>query len=55
MPIFIYKAKKGPQEMVEGTVEAGSKEAAVSKVEWWEVRRVESDLVVTNQTSIQNM
>ena len=33
MPIFIYKAKKGPQEMVEGTVEAGSKEAAVSKVE----------------------
>ena len=33
MPIFIYKAKKGPQEIVEGTVEAGSKEAAVSKVE----------------------
>lgn len=33
MPIFIYKAKKGPQEIVEGTVEAGTKEAAVSKIE----------------------
>jgi len=33
MPTFIYKAKKGPQEIIEGTVEAGTKEAAVSKVE----------------------
>ena len=33
MPIFVYKAKKGPQEIIEGSVEAGTKEAAVSKVE----------------------
>ena len=33
MPVFIYKAKNGPQEVIEGTVEAGSKEAAVSKIE----------------------
>ncbi len=33
MPLFAYKAKKGPQEIVEGVVEAGSKEIAVSKVE----------------------
>jgi general secretion pathway protein F len=33
MPIFIYKAKKGPQEIIEGAVEAESKEAAVSKIE----------------------
>ncbi|MBU0547398.1 MAG: type II secretion system F family protein [Candidatus Omnitrophica bacterium] len=33
MPIFIYKAKKGPQEIIEGTVEAETKDAAVSKIE----------------------
>jgi general secretion pathway protein F len=33
MPSFAYKAKKGPQEIIEGVVEAGSKEAAVSKIE----------------------
>ncbi|MDD5560720.1 MAG: type II secretion system F family protein [Candidatus Omnitrophica bacterium] len=33
MPIFVYKAKNGPQEIIEGTVEAGTKEAAVSKIE----------------------
>jgi len=33
MPVFLYKAKKGPQEIIEGTIEAGSKEAAVSKIE----------------------
>ena len=33
MPVFIYKAKKGPQEIIEGTVDAETKEAAVSKIE----------------------
>ncbi|MFA6358169.1 MAG: type II secretion system F family protein [Candidatus Omnitrophota bacterium] len=33
MPVFVYKAKKGPQEIIEGTVEADSKETAVSKIE----------------------
>ncbi|MFA5362988.1 MAG: type II secretion system F family protein [Candidatus Omnitrophota bacterium] len=33
MPVFVYKAKKGPQEIIEGTVEAGSKEAAVAQIE----------------------
>ncbi len=33
MPIFVYQAKKGPQEIIEGTVEAATKEAAVSKIE----------------------
>ena len=33
MPIFVYQAKKGPQEVIEGTVEAATKEAAVSKIE----------------------
>lgn len=33
MPIFVYKAKNGPHEMTEGTVEAETKEAAVSKIE----------------------
>ena len=33
MPVFVYKAKKGPQEIIEGTVEAQSKEAAVAKIE----------------------
>ncbi|MDD5408589.1 MAG: type II secretion system F family protein [Candidatus Omnitrophica bacterium] len=33
MPVFIYKAKNGPQEVIEGTVEAVTKEAAVSKIE----------------------
>ncbi len=33
MPIFVYQAKKGPQENIEGTVEAVTKEAAVRKIE----------------------
>ncbi|MDD5252916.1 MAG: type II secretion system F family protein [Candidatus Omnitrophota bacterium] len=33
MPIFVYQAKKGPQEIIDGTVEAATKEAAVSKIE----------------------
>ena len=33
MPIFVYKAKKGPQEITEGTVEAETKEAALSKID----------------------
>ena len=33
MPLFVYKAKKGPQEIIEGTVEAETKESAVSKIE----------------------
>jgi general secretion pathway protein F len=33
MTVFVYKAKKGPQEIIEGTVEADSKEAAVGKIE----------------------
>jgi general secretion pathway protein F len=31
--VFVEKAKKGPQEIIEGTVEAESKEIAVSKIE----------------------
>ncbi|MDD5282118.1 MAG: type II secretion system F family protein, partial [Candidatus Omnitrophica bacterium] len=33
MPIFVYQAKKGPQEVIEGTVDAATKEAAVNKIE----------------------
>jgi len=33
MPIFIYKAKKGPQEIIEGTVEAGNKDVAIAKID----------------------
>ncbi|MDD5116413.1 MAG: type II secretion system F family protein [Candidatus Omnitrophica bacterium] len=33
MPIFVYQAKKGPQEVVDGTIEAENKEAAVAKIE----------------------
>jgi len=33
MPIFVYQAKKGPQEVIEGTVEAATKEAAINKIE----------------------
>lgn len=33
MPIFAYKAKKGPQEIVEGTVEAEAKEVAIAKID----------------------
>jgi len=33
MPTFVYKAKKGPQETTEGSIEAETKEAALSKIE----------------------
>jgi len=33
MPIFVYQAKKGPQEIIDGIVEAATKEAAVNKIE----------------------
>ncbi len=33
MRVFIYKAKKGPHEIKEGTIEAATKEEAVSKIE----------------------
>ena len=32
MAIFIYKAKKGPQEIIAGTVEAGTKDEAIDKL-----------------------
>lgn len=33
MPIFAYRAKKGPQEIIEGTVEAESREGAIAKID----------------------
>ncbi|RKY30528.1 MAG: hypothetical protein DRP74_06815, partial [Candidatus Omnitrophota bacterium] len=30
MPTFIYKAKKGPKETIEGVIEAENREAAVA-------------------------
>ena len=33
MPIFAYKAKKGPREIIEGTVEAESREGAIVKID----------------------
>jgi len=33
MPIYIYKAKKGPKEIVNGEIEADSESGAVSKIE----------------------
>jgi len=33
MPVFVYQAKKGPQEIIDGIVEAATKEAAVNKIE----------------------
>lgn len=33
MPVFYYKAKKSPQEIIESTIEAKTKEAAISKIE----------------------
>ena len=32
MPIFHYKAKKGPQDIIESTIEAKTKEDAISKI-----------------------
>jgi len=32
MPIFHYKAKKGPQDIIESTIEARTKEDAISKI-----------------------
>ena len=33
MPIFVYKAKKGPQEIIEGTLEAETREVAIAKID----------------------
>ena len=33
MPTFAYKAKKGPQEIIEGTIEAQTKDLAISKID----------------------
>jgi len=33
MPLFHYKAKKGPEEIVESTIEAKTKEEAISKID----------------------
>jgi len=33
MPTFFYKAKKGPQETTDGSIEAATKEAAIGKIE----------------------
>lgn len=35
MPHYIYKAKKGPTEVVEGEIEADSEDAAVAKISSW--------------------
>ena len=32
MPIFKYRAKKGPQEVIEGTIETRSKEETIAKL-----------------------
>jgi len=48
MPTFHYKAKKGPQDIVESTIQAKTKEEAISKISslgYVPVRVVHSDKV----------
>jgi len=44
MAIFVYKAKKGPQEIIQGTVEAENREGAIVKIEKMGYVAVQVDL-----------
>ncbi len=51
MSIFVYKAKKGPQEIIQGTVEAENRDGAIKKIEQMGYVAVQVDLSKNGQQS----